>query len=547
MFESTPRSEPTEEEKRKVEKELREESSVFFLDTFSSLDEEEQARRINKRWKEEKNKAKMKGIPWRMLEPKIENVPKLAGVLAGMTRRFLTNVALNGGVRPRALPAKRIEWRYKKMHSLSPLTRDPIPNRAPKEIPVTEENPFDRDEAELPPEYTYLEQDTVTLPQVENGVGIDFQSTVVSGKINEYAKSEAERYRDDPETALSVEAFYGELNKMLERGDIDAALRFLDGNLGAGETNTWSSELRDIAFQLGEMKREQYGHPKVDFDDATFLVSKNASQLLELYGETHEKMDLEGYSGLMTLLEQISDPTEIGERALGKALGYSEGLLAYRTHQLNRFLNTYNAEGQDTQREKAEEFRIQVEEAQRMRDAILEELEKRSEQSENGDTEDDPSANPDSSESEKPPVPLAELLKNPNLELPEADREDMRTVIQRLENDILNGGTENQDLEWEKEMRAQLREQLQKGTPEAVERVDTILGGYVHRSISKKIQKVLNRTDISVSFDDKKRLLELSRLSAKILDRHDVSRTRDIRGIEEQVDELLEKWTEQKQ
>lgn len=119
----------------------------------------------------------------------------------------------------------------------------------------------------------------------------------------------------------------------------------------------------------------------------------------------------------------------------------------------------------------------------------------------------------------------------------------MRTVIRFLENDIRSGETGDQDLDWEKEMLAQVRERLQEGAPEVVERVDTILGGYVHRALSKKIQKVLNRTDSNVSFEDKKRLLELSRLSANILDRHDVSKTRDIRGVEAQIDMLLEKYT----
>lgn len=548
MFESTPSSEPTEEEKRAVEKKLRAESEVFFLDTFSSLPEEEKKERVTKRWNEEKRKAKAKGIPWRMLEPEIENVFKLAGVLAGMTRRFLSDGIKNGVVRPRALPATHIERRYKKTRSFSALTRVPIPNRTSKETPAIEENPFDSDKAELLPEYTYLEQDTVTLPQVENGVGVDFQSTVVSGKINEYAKSEAERYRGDPETALSIEAFYGELNKMLKRGDIDAALRFLDSNLGAGETNTWSNELRAIALQLGEMKREQYGQPKIDFNDATFLLSKNARQLFELYGETQEPSDMEGCNGLMMLLERIQDPTEEGERALKEALAYIEWLLAFRTHQLNRSLHRHSTGRQDTELQSAEECRMQVEEAQRMRDAILEELEKRSEQSENGDTEDDSSANPDSPESEKPPVPLAELLKNPNLELPEADSEDMRTVIQRLEEDVRTGEGGAEEMYWEKEMLEQLRTKLEEGTPEGIDRVTTILSGYVRREIGKKIKEVINRTDITINFEDKKRLLYLSNFSDKILNRQDsVGRVRGIRNVEDQVDELLEKLAEQKQ
>lgn len=555
MFESPSQSEPTEKERKVVEAKLRDESKWLMFDTFSALPEEEKKKRVTERWKREKNKVKQKDIPWRMLEPKIENVPNLARVLAGMTNRFLSNTIRNGGVSTQELArdasatsrrvenmrnALRVKAKQRTFQSLSPLTRDPIPNRSPKEIPVIEENTSDADVAELPPEYTYLENDTVTLPHVENGEGTDPQYEVVSGVVNEYAKSEAERYRDDPETTLLIETFYAEINKMLERGDIDAALRFLDGNLGAVETNAWSNELRAIALQLGAMKREQYGHPKIDFNDATFLLSKNAFQLFELYEETQEPSDMEGYSGLMVLLERMQDPTEAGERALEEALEYSERLLAFRTHRLNRSLHMYGIEGQDTQRENAEECRIHVEEAQRMRDAILEELWKRSEQSE---TEDNPNSNSDSSESRETPVPLVELLENPNLALSEADREDMRTVIRFLENDIRSGETGDQDLDWEKEMLAQVRERLQEGAPEVVERVDTILGGYVHRALSKKIQKVLNRTDSNVSFEDKKRLLELSRLSANILDRHDVSKTRDIRGVEAQIDMLLEKYT----
>jgi hypothetical protein len=559
MFESGSKSEPNEEEKKVIERKLIEEGRSFLMDTFSALPEEEKKKKITERWKREKAKSKSKNIPWRLFEPKIGNALPLAGFLASKLNGVLLSGTQNGALlqqelaRGASAQARTIENQRQQLRLKARLRRTPSsPNTYPpvgadaEKVPDAEKAVTDEG-TEFPPEYTYTGVDTVTMPHIEGGVGMEAERETVGTKVHIYAEKRAATYaEDDPEFSASIQAFYEEMEEMLKRGDVDGALRFLDSNLGAGETNVWDSEMRSIALQLGEMKRIQYGYPEVDFDDITFVLSRNASGLLENFSETNEGVDKEGYDGLMTLLERIQDPTETGTRAFEEALVYSERLLAFRTGRLNSSLHLCDTEHEGARskenRKEAEENRALVEETQRMRDAILQELEMRKERSSKDNGEKSPNAYPDAPESEDENVDFDALLANPNLEAPASDVEAFRLIIQQLEKKVLQGDVETDGgVFLAKRELGQVAQLLQEGTREVVDKIDTVLAGYLYRTIFQKVKEAINRPDIVIDYETKKLLLERITYSDKISKRHSSGRVHDMLDTQVWVDEMIHK------
>ena len=87
-----------------------------------------------------------------------------------------------------------------------------------------------------------------------------------------------------------------------------------------------------------------------------------------------------------------------------------------------------------------------------------------------------------------------------------------------------------------------LNEHLKNGSAEDLLKADQLLGGYVNRSLSHKLTAILNRSDISIPWEEKERMLGISMLSKKICGRQDGMRTRDLLAQERNLDKILEKY-----
>lgn len=135
-------------------------------------------------------------------------------------------------------------------------------------------------------------------------------------------------------------------------------------------------------------------------------------------------------------------------------------------------------------------------------------------------------------------------LNNPELPQTIGEQNEIDQVIRTMAADArqfenpdekLLAGMAEQDLQ-------RLNEHLIKGSPEDLLKADQLLGGYVNRSMSHKLTAILNRSDISIPWEDKEKMLSISMLSEKIRGRHDGMRTRDLLAQERNLDKILEKY-----
>jgi len=225
----------------------------------------------------------------------------------------------------------------------------------------------------------YFETDVTTIPEIR--LSEEHQKScqdVSRGFINRAENEHQTWVLDNPELAEENKTFFNNVGELTQRGDIDSALRVLDANLGAGETNVWNRDTRRLAGELGRVKREAIGELPADFGDIEYALSKNAAELTEL--QTSE--DINDGAELLMMLDRINEPGEPGNGAVREVLDYSERILSFRTQMLNKKLAQMAKGGEQEHIAMESEFgaqfwRGQVEEAQRMRDAAVLELERR--------------------------------------------------------------------------------------------------------------------------------------------------------------------------
>ncbi len=84
-----------------------------------------------------------------------------------------------------------------------------------------------------------------------------------------------------------------------------------------------------------------------------------------------------------------------------------------------------------------------------------------------------------------------------------------------------------------------LRKNLMEGD---LSKTDEVGAGYINRSIAKRLNSILNRTDISIPWEEKRKLLECSIVSAKITQRDDPLKIYDLINQQNIVEKILEKY-----
>ncbi len=407
-------SAPTEEEIKRIEGVVKDETQSSFFGSYEQLTPEEKKSKILERWKTEQTKSGNKNLPgfsfgisaadFRAGQAFGEGVGKIMGKALSIGTEALggimTHIAAESARKNAEIIAEVKESNRKRnermqegrrlllsgtirgmMRQQTPATSVPPRLDTQESIPVTSQQPVEGAETKedtMPPS-VHLENDTTTLLAMEANTEDKERLSVIAGQLNVVAGNESVKLSDeDPESAKANEEFYKQAAQMTERGDVDAALRFLDSNLGGGEINVWSDEVRASAVAMGGIKRELTGQPPADFGDVSYAVSKNAAGLTEL--QTPE--DVEDGAELMSMLDRTNEPGEYGLHALEDVLDYSERILAFRTEMLNKKLNQVAEGGAQAGIANESEFgaqfwRREVEEAQRMRDAAFGEIEQR--------------------------------------------------------------------------------------------------------------------------------------------------------------------------
>lgn len=135
-------------------------------------------------------------------------------------------------------------------------------------------------------------------------------------------------------------------------------------------------------------------------------------------------------------------------------------------------------------------------------------------------------------------------LNNPELPQTIGEQNEVDRVVRTMAADArqfsnpdekLLAGMAEQDLQ-------RLNEHLTKGSPEDLLKADQLLGGYVNRSMSHKLTVILNRPDISIPWEEKEKMLNISMLSEKIQRRQDGMRTRELLAEERNLDIILKKY-----
>lgn len=139
-------------------------------------------------------------------------------------------------------------------------------------------------------------------------------------------------------------------------------------------------------------------------------------------------------------------------------------------------------------------------------------------------------------------------LDNPELSQIISDKSVADEVIRRMGADARQ--FENPDLKTLASMAEQdlsrLDEHLKGGTPEDLLKADQLLGNYLYRSLSNKLREVLNRTDISIPWEDKEKMLNISSLADKIRGREDIMKTRDLMAQDRSLQRIIEKYGSEK-
>lgn len=132
-------------------------------------------------------------------------------------------------------------------------------------------------------------------------------------------------------------------------------------------------------------------------------------------------------------------------------------------------------------------------------------------------------------------------LNNPEMSQTVADPKDMEEVIREMggnaqefedpEKKIL-AGMAQKDLE-------QLNQLLSSGSPEDLTKADQIVANFLYRSLSQELKSVFNRTDLPMSWEDKKKLIDQSLLADKISKRPDILKSRDLISVRKRIGEQI--------
>jgi len=139
-------------------------------------------------------------------------------------------------------------------------------------------------------------------------------------------------------------------------------------------------------------------------------------------------------------------------------------------------------------------------------------------------------------------------LDNPELPQTIGDKDEIAEVVRRMGVDARQfenpevktlAGMVEQDL-------MRLDEHLKGRAPEDLLKADQLLGNYLYRSLSNKLREVLNRTDVSIPWEDKEKILNISSLANKIRDREDIMKTRDLIAQEQSLQRIIEKYESEK-
>lgn len=120
---------------------------------------------------------------------------------------------------------------------------------------------------------------------------------------------------------------------------------------------------------------------------------------------------------------------------------------------------------------------------------------------------------------------IAEVVRRIGVNARQFENPDEKTLAGMAEQDLIR-----------------LDEHLKSGGSEDLLKADQLLGNYLYRSLSNKLREVLNRTDISISWEDKEKMLNVSSLADKIRGREDVMKTRDLLAQEQRLQRIIGKY-----
>jgi hypothetical protein len=410
---------PADEAARLTE-EIQRENEGFLINSYDILPKEKQVQLVQERWQKERARAMNKvGGTWFDFTDLGHDLTRgfNTGTYVGnLAKKIAEYVARRGAdglesigrfaagesaqQNTQIIEGVREQQRTFSAHQdmLNRYAHERIPfikQQAREQIHISEAVPPEGDPAErsrthLNPEQEvpisdtfYQETDTVTLEQGELGEQEKARCVEYAQDLIAQGETESTEFTvEDPELEAAIKNFYGYAAELATKGDADAALRYLDYNLGGGPYSVWQDNARKIAVSMGDLKRKQIGQQPVTFEDVSYVMSKNASGFMDMYMERGEEQDREESGKLLAMLARTNEPGQTGVQALDDLLEYAEHLLSFRTEMLNRKLIQSKLEGGAQPAQDNEEFgalywRNELEEAQRMRDAVYKEREQR--------------------------------------------------------------------------------------------------------------------------------------------------------------------------
>lgn len=140
-------------------------------------------------------------------------------------------------------------------------------------------------------------------------------------------------------------------------------------------------------------------------------------------------------------------------------------------------------------------------------------------------------------------------LNNPEMSQNVADPKDLEEVIREMggnaeqfeypENKIL-ASMAKKDLE-------QLNQLFSSGKPEDLIQADQVIANYLYRSLSQELTKVFNMTELPITWEDKKKLIDKSILAGKISKRPDILKSRDLISLRKRVGEQISQYLPKEQ
>jgi hypothetical protein len=136
-------------------------------------------------------------------------------------------------------------------------------------------------------------------------------------------------------------------------------------------------------------------------------------------------------------------------------------------------------------------------------------------------------------------------LGNPEITSTIGNQNEIDQIIRTMASDARtfeNGGGQGLELIASQEL-ARLNEYMKNGD---VMKADEVLGGYVARRISNRLNTALNRIDISIPWEEKTEMLKVSSFAEKVRGRQGGMRTHDLLALDEKLDGLLKKYESKK-